>query len=420
MTAQQAQSIDVDFAQAGSLGNAILEQLNALREVDPIHWSDASQGWLITRHADVDDALQGKFPLSLKRVELIMFSPLSPAEQAELPVLRKYLRYFPIEMDPPEHTRLRKLLVKAFSRKVVEAQRPFVRERVQTLMARLERTPEIEFNEEIARPLPGSLILKLLGIPQDEIVRLRDWANAIVEALGVPFADITAKKRAERALHEMTELFKSVIAQRRRAPLGDDLVSAMLAANEDGDRLSEDEIIGAMHLVLIAGHDTTSSTLTLGVATLARHPQLWAYMQQNPDKMLEACLELMRHEAMSTAQPRVVAEDFSWHGKQIKKGQFVWLMLAAANRDPRVYSDPERLDPQRSNDRSMVFAPGLHHCIGHQLAKLQVTEFFSELVRRFDGVKLLDPELKFMTQIVFRGVYHLNVRMLPNKTNSSK
>ncbi len=417
MQHQATTALDVDFSLAGKLGNAILGQLNALREVDPIHWSDASQGWLITRHADVDDALQGKFPLSLKRVELILFSPLTPAEQAELPVLRKYLQFFPIEMDPPEHTRLRKLLVKSFSRKVVEALRPFVKERVRVLMERMEQQPTIEFNEEIARPLPGSLILKLLGIPQDRLGKLREWANAIVEALGVPFADMAAKKRAELAMHEMTELFKSVIAERRRAPLADDLVSAMIAASEDGDTLSEDEMIGAMHLVLIAGHDTTSSTLTLGLATLIEHPELWGYMFQNPDKILDSCLELMRYEAMATCQPRLAAQDFEWHGKQIRKGQFVWLMLATANRDPRVYTDPERLDPTRSNDRSMVFAPGLHHCIGHQLAKMQVTEFFSELVRRFSGAQLLDPELKFMAQIVFRGVYHLNVRLQPRRAS---
>ena len=368
----QPTQIDVDFAEAGRLRNAILGQLDTLREADPIDWSDASQAWMITHHADVDDALQGKFPLSLKRVELIMFSALTSAEQAELPVLRKYLR-------------------------------PFVQERVRALMQHLERQPAIEFNEEIARPLPGSLILKLLGIPQD----------MIVEALGVPFADMAAKKTAERAMLEMTELFTSVIAERRRAPLQDDLVSTMLAATEGGDRLSLDEMIGAMHLVLIAGHDTTSSTLTLGVATLAQHPELWRYMHQHPEKILESCLELMRHEAMSTSKPRVAAADFAWHGKQVRKGQFVWLMMAAANRDPRVFADPGRLDPTRVNDKSMVFAPGLHHCIGHQLAKMQVTEFFRELVRRFAGVELLDPELKFMPQIVFRGVYHLNARLQP-------
>jgi pimeloyl-[acyl-carrier protein] synthase len=117
--------------------------------------------------------------------------------------------------------------------------------------------------------------------------------------------------------------------------------------------------------------------------------------------------------AMSTAQIRVAAADFEWHGKQIHKDDFVFLMFAAANRDPRVFTNPDQIDPDRNNERSMVFAPGLHHCIGHMLAKMQVTEFLSELVRRFEGAKVLDRELSFMSQIAFRGLFHLNVRMKP-------
>jgi pimeloyl-[acyl-carrier protein] synthase len=404
---------DVDISRASELGNRIIGQLGELREFDPVHWSPASHGWLVTRHADVDDALQGKFPLSLRRVEIIMFGPLSPAEQAQLPTLRKYLRFWPIEMDPPEHTRLRKLLVKAFNRKVIEAMRPFVRERVGALMARLEASPTVEFNEEIARQLPGSVIARILGVPNLEMRTLREWANAIVEGVGVPYADMSAKLRAERALVEMTTLFEQVIAERRRRPQQDDLVSALLAAQEGSDKLSDEEVIGAMHLVLIAGHDTTSSSLTLGLEALSRHPAVWDRMYRQPEKLLECCLELMRYSAMSTSQPRVAAADFDWHGKHIKRGDFVWLFLAAANRDPRVFANPEVLDPERGNDRSMVFAPGVHHCIGHQLAKLQITEFFGEMVRRFAGVEILDPHLDFMQQIVFRGLYHLNVRMRP-------
>jgi cytochrome P450 len=330
----------------------------------------------------------------------------------QLPVQQKYIRSWPIEMDAPEHTRLRKLLVKAFSKKVVEGMRPFVQERVRTLMDKLERQPTIEFNEEIARPLPGSLILKLLGLPQDQISRLREWAVAINEGVGVPFADMKAKLRAERAMVDMTAAFKAEIAARRVQPQ-DDLVSSLLAATEDGDSLSEDEMIGAMHLVLIAGHDTTSSSLTLGLAALANHPEFWDFMYQHPERILDSCLELMRFEAMSTMQPRLVAADFEWHGKQLRQGDFVWLVLAAANRDPRVFAEPERIDPLRNNERSMVFAPGLHHCIGHQLAKLQVTEFFGEFVKRFKSAELLDPELNFMSQIAFRGVNYLNVRVHP-------
>ncbi len=415
---QQDGNFDVDISLVGKLGNQLLAELGTLREIEPIHWSEASRGWMITRHADVDDALQGRFPLSLRRVENIIFTPLAPADQAQLPLLRRFIPHWIIEMDPPEHTRLRKLLVKAFNKKVVEAMRPFVRERVAMLMDKLERQPQTEFNEAIARQLPGSVVLKLFGLPQEHVSRLKDWANAFQEGIGVPYADMAAKMLAETALKEMTDLFIAEIEKRRRGPVrDDDLISSLLAASVDGDALTEDEMLGALQLILIAGHDTTSSTLTLGLAALADHPDLWEYMYRHEDKMLESCLELMRFVAMSTAQVRVAAADFEWHGKQLKKGDFVWLMFAAANRDSRVFADPERIDPTRNNERSMVFAPGLHHCIGHLLAKMQVTEFFGELVRRFDGAQVLDPRLDFMSQISFRGLYHLNVSMRPRKVS---
>ena len=417
MPTQSVTKFDVDISLVGKLGNQLLTELGTLRELDAVHWSDASRGWLITRHADVDDALQGKLPLSLRRVENIIFTPLPPADQAQLPLLRRFIPHWIVEMDPPEHTRLRKLLVKAFSKKVDEALRPFVKERVAVLMDQLQRQPETEFNEAMARQLPGSVILKLFGLPQEHMSRLKDWANAFQEGIGVPYADMAAKRLAENACKEMTELFIAEIDERRRQPgREDDLISSLLAATVDGDALTEDEMLGALQLILVAGHDTTSSTLTLGLAALADSPDLWRYMHGHPDKILESCLELMRFIAMSTAQVRVAAADFEWHGKQLKRGEFVWLMFAAANRDPRVFPDPERIDPTRNNERSMVFAPGLHHCIGHLLAKMQVTEFFSELVRRFEGAEVLDPRLDFMSQIAFRGLYRLNVRMRPRKT----
>jgi cytochrome P450 len=409
---QQSATRDVDISMASKLGNDLLRELSELREREPVHWSEASHSWLITRHADVDDALQGRFPLSLQRVERIIFGPLPPEEKAELPLLQRFIPHWPIEMDPPEHTRLRKLLVKAFSKKVVESVRPFVQQRVAVLMEALERKPQVEFNEEIARQLPGSVILNLFGMSQELLPRLKEWANAFQEGVGVPYADLAAKQRAEQAMREMTELFEAEIAARRRNPLKDDLISSLLAATEGGDRLTEDEMLGALQLILVAGHDTTSATLTLGLAALADHPDLWDYMYRHPDTVLESCLELMRYIAMSTAQVRVAAADFEWHGRQIHKGDFVWLMLAAANRDPRAFADPERIDPTRNNEHSMVFAPGMHHCIGHLLAKLQVTEFCGELVRRFEGAELLDPRLSFMSQISFRGLYHLNVRLI--------
>jgi pimeloyl-[acyl-carrier protein] synthase len=177
--------------------------------------------------------------------------------------------------------------------------------------------------------------------------------------------------------------------------------------------LSEDEMLAALSLILVAGHDTTHNSMTLGLIALGRSPQNWQYLYEHPDRALNCVNEIMRLSAMSAAQPRVATEDFEWHGKTIRAGDPLYLMQAAGNRDPRVYAHADRLDMDRDNSQSLVFAPGLHHCVGHLLAKMQLTEFFSALVRRFESVEVLDPALDFMPQIVFRGLYKLNVRLHP-------
>ena len=328
----------------------------------------------------------------------------------------KYMPNWIIDVDPPIHTRLRKLLITALNRKVVDAVRPFVQQRVATLLDKLEAQPTIEFSEEIGRQLPGSTILKLLGIPQEHLPRLREWAGAFVEAVAVPGVSAEALQRCENAFADMNKLFGEIIEKRRAAP-EEDLITALVQANDAGDKLSTEEMIGACQLVIVAGHDTTHNTLSLGMAALADNPGFWDYMYRNPDKTLDCIMELMRYVAMSTSQPRIAAEDFEWHGKQIKKGQVVFLMLAGGNRDPRVFADPEKLDYLRDNNMSdsLVFAPGMHHCIGHLLGKLQITEFFGEMVKRFEGAELLDDKLNFMPQIAFRGLYNLNVRMIPRQ-----
>jgi pimeloyl-[acyl-carrier protein] synthase len=418
MTTESA-SFDVDLMKTAQLGDAILTELDRLRELDPVHWSAASHSWLITRHEDVAKGFSGELPLSVyNRLASIQFTQI-PAEERErrIPTLLKYVSKWIVETDPPEHTRLRKLLLKAFSKKVVEAVRPYVRERVALLLDKAERERELEFVEGIARQLPGGVILKLLGLPEENIGRLKGWANAFQIGLASSCPKPEWLEMADRAMAEMNELFCSEIAKRRSSPQ-EDLLTALLHATEAGDTLSEDEMLGALSLLLVAGHDTTSNSMTLGILALSRSPQSWAYMRAHPERTLDCVNEIMRLSAMSAAEPRLALEDFEWHGKRIRKGEPVMLMQAAGNRDPRVYTDAGRLDFERDNDRVLTFGPGVHHCIGHLLAKMQMSEFFGALVQRFEAVEVLDKTLDFMPQIVFRGLFALNLRFLPRAAES--
>ncbi|MCY4426563.1 MAG: cytochrome P450 [Halieaceae bacterium] len=407
------ENFDVDLSQAGLLGNDFLKELNQLRELDPIHWSEASGCWLVTRHEDIIDAFRDDFPLTLDRLPRIAFANVPERERVrKYPFLNQYISSWIINTDPPQHTRLRRLLMKAFNKRVVESVRPYVQSRVTELIETMKAKPELEFNETIARQLPGSVMLAMIGLPQSNLLRLKAWANAFVEAIGVPFATEEMLHDVDNAIREINEMLEPELEERRRNPR-DDLLTALVQASDQGHKLTVEEMLGALHILIVAGHDSTANTLTLSLAALSQQPQAWKYMHDNPDKIMACCLELMRYVAMSASQPRIVAEDFEWHGKQLKKDEVIFLMMAAGNRDPRVYEDPETLDLTRTNDQSLVFGPGVHHCIGHVLAKMQVTEFFSALVREFQGAQVLDDRLKFMHQLAFRGLSELNVRMMP-------
>jgi pimeloyl-[acyl-carrier protein] synthase len=185
-----------------------------------------------------------------------------------------------------------------------------------------------------------------------------------------------------------------------------------VTAVDDGDRLSDAEMQGVLNITLIAGHDTTVNTMTLGVAELARNPEAVALLRAEPAIGLDHIMEIQRKAQMSSFMSRLVAEDFEWEGHALKKGQFVILFQGAANRDPAVFKNPDAFDWHRDQMPNMTFAPGMHHCIGHLLAKMVLSEFFPELLARFD-IEMLDKELDFGPTMAFRGLESLNVRLHP-------
>ena len=410
----QPENIDLNFADFQRLGNGILPRLDAMRERDRIFWSEVNQAWIVSGHAEIGEAAAGHLPLSCDRLVQVTVGKVPEQDRARLyPTIMHYMPNWIISFDPPRHTRLRKLIVKSLNRKVLNALRPFIEARVQQVMERLEREPEIEFNEQIARNLTGGVILELLGLPQENQDKLREWGNALLEAAGNPNATHEQLLAMDAAMAEMNVMLGAEIEKRRVNPRVD-LLSALVEARDEGDQLTTDEMLGALHVLVIAGHDSTMNTTSLGLETLSRNPEFWDYMYRHPEQTNTCVLELMRRIAMMTSQSRFVSEDFEWHGKRLRKGQVLFMMLCTGNRDPEIFPDPEKLDPGRDAiDQSLVFNPGLHHCLGHGLAKLQLGIFFAELVRRFEGAELLDDALAFLPGIAFRGLYHLNVRMKP-------
>lgn len=402
---------ELDFTRIPEMGNDLLARLNAVREAEPVAWNDSVRGWLVNRHADVTDGFQGKFPLSCIRMEARSFGTAEMEQFAKAyPLTIGSLPYWIVNSDPPRHGRLRTLMTRAFSRKVVESLRPFAQATIKQVLDGIEGRKDIEFMEEVARQITGRVILEKFGLPESDLPRLKRWAYTFNAGLGGVQPSPEMLAGVEQSIAEMQELFIPAIAQRRAQPT-EDFLSQLVLARDGEDRLSEEEMLGICYLVIVAGHDTTLNTMTLGVAALSDDVNARRYMAAHPDKILDCVMEVMRYVAMSTAFNRVASEDFEWHGKQIKKGQNVWLMTAGANRDPRVYENPESIDMTRPQDRSTVFGPGIHHCIGHLLAKMQLCEFFPEFFARFPDAKVLDEKLDFQPSLSFRGLNSLHMRL---------
>jgi cytochrome P450 len=402
---------ELDFAlnRIPELGNELLQRIDALRSVDPILWSETNQVWLVTGHAEVTEGFAGTVPLSAHRLPGAAVAQIPPQDlERLLPTIMNATRSWLLNKDDAAHLRLRKLLVKAFGKAIVEGVRPHAQRFIHETLDAAGAKGEIEFVSEVARLIPARTILKLLGLSDDLVPRLHHWSQTLnqIGNVNVALPNLLA---VDQVLKDLRGVFRPAFAERRLHPT-DDFLSALVTANEAGDKLSEDEMYGTCDIVLIAGHDTTTNTMSLSVAALAEHPEACEYLRQHPDDALNVVLELSRLVSMSTAMGRCVAKDFNWQGHELKKGQIVILFQGGANRDPKIYPNPDQLDFTRAQDRNMMFAPGAHHCIGHLLAKMQLAEFFPELVRRFD-LELLDKRLHFGPVMGFRGLDSLRVKL---------
>ena len=406
------ENVSIDFSKIEQLGNRIVGQINALRETAPIFYAENEHAWIITGHAEVLEAYSGKLPLSAERFKILfMLLPDEAERQSLIPNMLRYFPHFLINLDPPAHTRVRKLLMKGFSRNVAEDYRPSAREVIHDVLDGWEDGRDVEFVEEVGRPITGRNIMRIMGLQDEEfyLPKLKEWAYlANAAGSGRPNHEILA--RADNAFAEMAEALLPEIENRRSKSTGD-FVSTLVHASEGGDCLSNDELIGELMLVLLAGHDTTLNTMALSINALSKDPEAREYILAHPDDILKSVMELMRYIAMSTEQARVVAEDFEWKGHHLKKGDLMHVMTAGANRDPLAFDQPERMDLTRNQDNNVTFAPGTHHCIGHLFAKMQLTEFFPEFLRRYDSFEILDEELQFGGGLTFRGPQEMHVRL---------
>ena len=380
-----------------------------MHEEGPLHFLDVGGKWAvwsIFSHAECSSI--AKDPrLSAKRAQQqILLLPID--RQAEFSELARMLGLWLIFMDPPEHTRLRKLLNKGFSPAAIEGLRPQVEGIVNHMLDRLRPGSEVDIMREFANPMPVSIILEMLGIPQDLHDKFVDWSRAIALFRGSPDRNVEQAFAAQNALIQLTEFFRKTVAERRHNK-GNDLISLLIDIEEDGEVLTEEELYAQCIALLFAGHETTRNLIGNGLYTLLKHPEETSELREKPEIIRSAVEELLRFESPVQFTARVLKEDIEICGQRIPKRWSILCMLGAANRDPKQFKDPNQLNLKRLNNQHLAFSAGPHFCIGSQLARLEGQIAIQNLVQRYPKMKLSGPKPEWASTFGFRGLKSLQV-----------
>jgi cytochrome P450 len=362
-----------------------------LREADPVHLRPSGD-WILTRYADCQGVLADPRCSSNPAHESTPAEG-SPARQAGSNLL--------LFLDPPDHTRLRRLVSKAFTPRRVEVLRPRIAELVDGLLDQVGSEPEFDVLEALAFPLPVIVICELMGVPQDDRDSLKDWSTAASRLLD-PDVEGDTLEQGLLAAMGLAGYFDALFDERRRSPQ-DDLVSGLVAAEEEGDRLSADELRAITVLLFIAGHETTMNLIGNGTYALLQNPDQLALVRDDPEVARSAVEELLRYDGPVHATARVPTEDIDVGGTRIEKGQRMIVALGAANRDPAEFPDPDRLDVTRADNRHLTFSHGIHFCLGASLARVEGQVAIPRLLQRFPAMSLA-AEPTYREHLVLRGL----------------
>jgi cytochrome P450 len=379
-----------------------------LREDHPILWNPATGQWLVSRHADVNRLLRdrrlGRTYLH-RSTHAEMGRPDPPAWHAPFHELNDAGI---LDMEPPDHTRLRRLVLKAFTPRTVEAMRERIGAIVDGLIDEFGGAGEVDLIAQFAEPLPVTVIAELLGVPEADRHLLRPWSADICLMYEVDPSEAAAKKAVQASL-EFGAYLRDLLAERRRRP-GDDLISALAAVVDDGDTLTEAELIGTCVLLLNAGHEASVNGAGNGWWTLFQHPDALARLRADPSLLPRAIEELLRYDTPLSLFERWVLEPIEVEGVAIPRGDEVALLFGSANRDPDAFDRPDALDLARDPNPYLSFGAGIHYCLGAPLAKLELGIAFESLLRRVPEMELVEPP-RWKPTFVLRGLQALRVRV---------
>lgn len=370
-----------------------------LRESPELHRTRDGP-WVLTRHADVLAVLRdARLSSNPRHVDS------SRARRGAANLLGDIDIELMLTADAPDHTRLRRLANKAFTPRAVEALRPKITELVDGMLDAAAQHDEVDLMATVAEPLPVLVICELLGVPATDWDQFKPWSSAIGRVLD---ADVDPDTMAEAlpAVMGFVQYFSGLIAERRATPR-DDLLSALIAAGDEGDKLSEQELFAMIILLFIAGHETTTNLLGNGTLALLRNRDQFDALSADPGLAVAATEELLRYDAPVQITARTATEPLDVNGLHLDKGEGVVCGLAAANRDPRLVDGPDVLRLARGTTAHVAFGNGMHHCLGAPLARLEGQILFDRLARRFPAAELVVEQPPYRDHFVLRGLASL-------------
>jgi pimeloyl-[acyl-carrier protein] synthase len=367
-----------------------------LHAAAPVQWNDVLGAWTLARYADVVASLtDARF--SADRTEHGQPDALEGYELAKSMLVS----------DPPDHTRMRALVQKAFTPRMIEQLRPRIISIVRELLDRIaERGGQFDLITDLAYPLPVVVIAELLGVPPEDRQIFEEWSALLAASLD-PLVSADLMERVTQARDALHTYLRGIIAERRREPRAD-LISALVAVEERGDVLSEPELVVMCTLLLIAGHETTVNLIGNGMLALLQHPDQLAQLRESPQLIGTAIEELLRFDSPVQMTGRIVMEPLELGGKAIPAGDFVLPLLGAANRDPAQFPEPDKLDLARSPNAHVAFGRGIHFCLGAPLARAEGQIAIGALVQRFPKLERAGQPVR-RDQITLRGLKSLPV-----------
>lgn len=377
-----------------------------LRREAPVFWSEKGEYWLVSRYNDAHEILGDlHFEKGARRFkQMDAFAKLIPRAN-EMLGMRKNM----LNANPPDHTRLRALVNKAFTPSMVSQMRSHIEDIANELIDDVKDKGHMDLINDFSFPLPATVIAEMLGIPAKDRDRFKGWSHAITAMLDPnPNPNMINMAKTIVAVSELTDYLKPLVEERRNSRQKD-LISALLGSEEDGQRLEQSELLSNIVLLLIAGHETTTNLIGNGTYALLRHPSQLAALKNNFELMPAAIQELLRYDSPVQIVRRIAAQDIEIGGQKIANGQTVLLLIGAANRDPDEFENADQLNITRSKNKHLAFGHGIHHCLGSSLAETEGQIAITQLLKRLPNMQLAQRSVTYKHPFSLRGLTELKV-----------